>query len=273
LADAARRVGFARLLAAGMDAVDGVLTRTGQPLLGAKFQSLHVCGYLRHRGFLEYVASGMQEESYYRSLVLKAVDASTTFVDVGAHIGVYALLTCQRASRVVAFEPDPYNFSALKYNASKSGCRNIDVRMEAVADRSGRQIFRAFRSTFGSSLLPREVDEYRLLEVNTVSLDDALRDVDLANLVVKIDVEGAEPLALAGMGHIISHAHRLTTFFEINPEALEVGGLTAGSFVQALHSTQMDCAWIDEQQGMLVPLHGHVPFGKGNVMCVKGFLG
>lgn len=269
VAQAARRVGLTGSLAAGMDLVDRLLTRLERPPLGAKIQSGEVRGYLRHRGFLEYVATGMEEESHYRTLVLDAVDSGTTFIDVGAHVGVYTLLTCQRARRVIAFEPDPYNFSALKQNARRSNCSNIELRKEAVADRSGRHSFRSFRSTFGSSLLPRKVDDYRELEVTTVPLDDVIRDSDLANLVVKVDAEGAEPLVLAGMGRTILQAQRLTIFFEINPEALEVGGSSAGEFMRALMSTRMDCAWINEQQGTLVPaLRDDTP-AKGNVMCGK----
>src|SRR5213596_1475545 len=141
----------------------------------------------------------MPEERFYRSLVVDAVDGQTTFVDGGAHIGVYTLLAARCAARVIAFEPDPYNFAALRRNIAAAGCENVEIRAQAVADRNGRATFRAFRSTFSGSLLPREMDEYREFETEIVRLDDALADVDLRTLVVKLDVEGAEPLALLGM--------------------------------------------------------------------------
>ena len=63
----------------------------------------------------------MEEEFYYQSLVLDAVDSATTFSDVGAHIGVHAFLSCERARRVMAFEPGPYNLSALKQKVLEVG--------------------------------------------------------------------------------------------------------------------------------------------------------
>jgi FkbM family methyltransferase len=153
----ARRVGLGRALNALLDAGDALLLRAHAPLLKATSEQLELRGYLRHRGFLDYVAHGMREESYYRSLVVAAVDSRTTFIDAGAHIGVYTLLTCRRARRVVAFEPDPYNPAALRRNVRRSGCENVEIRAEAVAELAGHAEFRSFRSTFSGSLTPRRL--------------------------------------------------------------------------------------------------------------------
>ena len=132
---------------------------------------------------------------------------------------------------------------------------------------------RSFRSTFGSSLLPRKVDEDRELDVTTVFLDNVPRDSDLETLVARGDAEGAEPLALVGMSRTIFHAQRVTGFFEINPEALEVGGSRASDFIRAVISTRMNCVWIDEQREKLVPGLREGSPAKGNIMCVKSLSG
>jgi FkbM family methyltransferase len=250
-----------------MDAVDGLLMRAEAPILKTSFEEIELRGYLRHRGFLEYVGRGMCEETYYRSLVLAAVNSQTTFVDAGAHIGVYTLLTCRRARRVLAFEPDPYNFAALRRNVARAGCTNVELRPEAVADQAGRAAFRAFRSTFSGSLVPREVDAYRAVGVETIALDDVLDDSDVANLVVKLDVEGVEPQALAGMTSSIGRAADLSVFAEVNPEALEAGGSSARRLVEDLVETGLDCFWVNEEQGSLLPLPEAGCFSKGNVFC------
>jgi FkbM family methyltransferase len=269
----ARRVGLGRPLNALMDAADAFLLRAQAPPLKASFERLEFRGYLRHRGFLDYVARGMREESYYRSLVDAAVDSRTTFVDAGAHIGVYTLLACRRARRVVAFEPDPYNLAALRRNVRKSGCENVEIRAQAVAEQAGHAEFRAFRSTFSGSLTPREVDAYRTLRVETISLDDALDDSDLETLVVKLDVEGAEPLALAGMSTSIRRADQLAVFAEVNPEALRAGGSSVKRLIDDLLAAGMNCGWIDEKGGAVVPVSEGERFTKGNLVCVKQSIG
>jgi FkbM family methyltransferase len=269
-AELARRAGVGREVNFSIDAIDAVLLRAGTPILKATNGSVELRGFLRHRGFLEYVSDGMREESHYQRLLVTAVDSDTTFVDPGAHIGVYTILMCPRARRVLAFEPDPYNVAALKRNVKDCGYANVEIRAEAVADRAGHAPFRAFRSSFSGSLVPRQVDAYEELDVYTVPLDDALDDSDLASLVVKLDVEGAEPLALLGMGRTIQRASRLALFAEVNPEALEAGGSSPERLAEELLATEMDCAWIDEQHRALVPLPTTRRLAKGNVMCVKG---
>jgi FkbM family methyltransferase len=268
-ARSARRVGLGRAMNALVDAVDRLLLRLGAPLLKASVGKVELRGYLRHRGFLEYVGRGMLEERHYQSLVVAAVDSETTFVDAGAHIGVYSLLTCCRARRVVAFEPDPYNVAALRRNVHECGCANVEIRPQAVSERAGVAEFRAFRSTFSGSLAPRQIDTYRVVDVKTIALDDALDDSDLASLVVKLDVEGAEPLALEGMSRSIRRARRLLLFAEVNPEALEAAGSSAEGLVQDLLAAGMDCAWVDEEHRTLVPVPEGRRFAKGNLMCVR----
>jgi FkbM family methyltransferase len=268
-AGSARRAGLGRAVNALVDATDAVLLRADLPILKATVGELELRGYLRHRGFLEYVGAGMREESYYRGLVLAAVDSQTTFVDAGAHIGVYTLLTCRHARRVVAFEPDPYNFAALRQNVDRAGCANVEIRPEAVAQRAGAAAFRAFRSTFSGSLAPREVDTYRVVDVETINLDATLDDSDLSSLVVKLDVEGAEPLALAGMASSIRRARRLSIFAEVNPEALEAGGSSSERLVEDLLTRNLECLWVDEEQRSLSPLQEPSLPRKGNVVCHK----
>lgn len=269
-ARSARRVHLDGTLNVLIDTIDGLLLRARRPPLAVKVDGVEFRGYLRHRGFLEYLARGMAEESYYRGLILAAVDSGTTFIDAGAHIGVYTLLACRRARRVLAFEPDPYNLAALRRNVSRGGCANVVIHPEAVADRSGRARFRAFRSTFSGSLVAREVDQYREFEVDVVCLDDVLEDSDLGTLVVKLDVEGAEPLAIAGMAKTIARAPSLVLFVEVNPEALEAGGRSARQLVEHLLATGMDCSAIDEEQHALVPVRETDLLRKGNLLCRGG---
>ena len=268
-AASARGVGLGRALNVGIDTIDAVLLRAGAPILKASNGSVELRGFLRHRGFLAYVSNGMQEESYYRRLLVAAVDSHTTFVDAGAHIGVYTLLTCSRARRVIAFEPDPYNLAALERNVKDSACANVEIRAEAVADRATQTAFRAFRSTFSGSLAPREVDAYQELEVKTIALDDVLADADLGSLVVKLDVEGAEPLALAGMRKAIRRARKLTIFAEVNPEALEAGGSSAERLIEDFFKTDLTCSSIDEKKRALEPLRVASSAKKANILCWK----
>jgi FkbM family methyltransferase len=262
-----RRVGLGRVLRGSIDLTDRALVSAGVPPLAAEVDGVEFRGFLRHRGFLEYIQQGMPDERLYRSLLLGALDERTTFVDAGAHIGVYTVFGSDPARRVVAFEPDPYNFAALRRNVKAAGCTNVEIRPEAVADRPGRAPFRAFRSTFSGSLLPREVDEYRDLETDVVRLDDVLTDADLDDLVVKLDVEGAEPLALSGMQRILREARLLLLVLEVNPEALEAGGSSPQKLMDELVAADLECLYVHEDRQVLRPVPARGSLEKGNVAC------
>jgi hypothetical protein len=93
-----------------------------------------------------------------------------------------------------------------------------------------------------------------------------LDDSDLESLVVKLDVEGAEPRTLADMSTSI---RRAAVFAELNREALQAGGSSIDRLIDDLFAAGLSCAWIDEDEGAVVPLHEGRPFTKGNLVCVK----
>jgi FkbM family methyltransferase len=264
-----RRAGLSRAVAFVVNGLDYLLLRAERPPLFATAEGVQFRGYLRHRSFLEYLAHGMPGETFYRSLVLGAVETQTTFVDAGAHIGLYTALVCGKARRVIAFEPDPYNVAALRLNVARRGCANVEIRAEAVADRVGRTRFRAFHSTFSGSLAARAVEGYRELEIDLVCLDGVLEEADLEDLVVKLDIEGAEPLALAGMRETIRRARALALFVEVNAQALAAGGSSAERLISDLLGAGLECKFVDEVRRTLVPLGTtSVPL-KGNLLCRK----
>ena len=90
------------------------------------------------------------------------------------------------------------------------------------------------------------------VEVASTTLDRALagRHVD----VIKIDIEGGEPRALAGMAEIVATSPSLVAFVECNPKALARAGTSAAELVAGLHALGFDVSEIDEQEGALRPL-------------------
>ena len=61
-------------------------------------------------------------------------------VDVGANIGYYTTLFSRlvgTTGSVIAFEPDPTNFSLLEKNCKANGCRNVRLEQLALSDKNG----------------------------------------------------------------------------------------------------------------------------------------
>ena len=151
-------------------------------------------------------------------------------IDGGAHLGFYSLLA-ERAlagsGTVLAFEPDPYNFAALQRNVAAT---SITAVPKALSADTGRSLFQPSLSTTGSSLLPRsDIEMATPIDVETTTIDTELDGLPLDVLIVKLDVEGSELAALAGMQHSLERARTIVLFAEVNPKALASVGLSARS--------------------------------------------
>jgi FkbM family methyltransferase len=126
--------------------------------------------------------------------------------DVGANAGYFTLLL-SRASclqgRVLAFEPDPGNLAILRHHLQINGVANVSVMPLAVTDRDGETAFDCAASMGRISSSGSTI-------VRTTQLDQ-FATPDL----IKMDIEGAEALALLGAQRILSE-RRTIWFIELH---------------------------------------------------------
>jgi FkbM family methyltransferase len=152
------------------------------------------------------------------------------FVDVGAHIGYYTLKAAQmvRATgRVLAFEPNPSTRDLLAANVGASRAGNVTILPYACCDRDCElQLIDGPASHTGSASLARENAERfsgstgASCAVLGKKLDDIVAELALSRLdVLKIDVEGAEPLVFQGAARTLA-VLRPVVIVEIIPENL-----------------------------------------------------
>jgi FkbM family methyltransferase len=141
-----------------------------------------------------------------------AIAETRSLWDVGANIGWYswALLSRTPEARAVLLEPDPANLALLTRTARRLGARATIVPA-AAGDRTGHRPFAVDRMTGATgSLLVQDTFLGRhygrkapVLEVQSVRLDELLERFEPPDLL-KIDVEGAERLVIAGAGAVLA---------------------------------------------------------------------
>jgi len=138
-------------------------------------------------------------------------------IDLGANIGYYTLLAAARvgpAGGVAAFEPDPTNAALLARSVAANGFTNVTLFPCAAAGASAA-VDLLLDDSNGRMVGPGTPGARR---VQAVALDDLLGPGYRVDLI-KMDIEGAEGLALAGMQMIIA-ANRPTIICEFSPPAL-----------------------------------------------------
>ena len=140
--------------------------------------------------------------------IRRVVRPGQLVVDVGAHVGYFTLLLAKQvgpSGKVVAFEPNPRIFQILQENVALNGYRNVVLENKAVADRPGQVELRiSAGSPFdGIDSIVADPGPGPRIEVEAVSLDDFFNSAGRPIGFVKVDIEGAETLALQGMSRIL----------------------------------------------------------------------
>jgi len=168
----------------------------------------------------------------------KLIKPGMTVVDIGAHLGYYTRLFSQlvgSTGKVLAFEPCPENYPLLKHNLSARQYSNVQLFDCAISDQSGRVPLYLSPGHSNHSLLPGYTETQGILEVESISLDAFLSQQGIQRLdFIKVDVEGAEPLVLAGMRQTVAHSPQLAMLIECNPQALRCGGVAPEELILRL---------------------------------------
>ena len=150
-----------------------------------------------------------------------------SFLDIGANIGVYSLYAAScigRDGRVVAFEPGPKAYSRLIENISLNQLHNVTAHASAVGDQSGYIDFLADCDTT-SRIQSKEDFDIPTIKVPIVRLDDVIK-FDCA--LCKMDIEGAELIALRGAEELLRTANPPIWLLELN------GSLRAFNFTEEI---------------------------------------
>ncbi len=122
-------------------------------------------------------------------------------LDVGAHIGLFSLYAYGKgAAQVLAYEPNPVNFDALKANISLNNATNVRAFKIAVLPGVTSTIFHIPRSKYKdrSSVFEIVKEDHEDISVDCVSLDELVKQNGLTHIdFLKLDAEGAEHKILA----------------------------------------------------------------------------
>jgi FkbM family methyltransferase len=178
-----------------------------------------VCVQKLDTDFGQAILDTREYEPQVRQAVREYVRAGDVVVDVGANVGCIAFLAAAIAGptgRVIAIEPNPDNVQMLYRGVLLNGFEHVDVLPYAASNR--RAVLALTGGTSNTHVIsPRAVgtDGYC---VQSIVLDETLAWLPRLDLV-KIDIEGYEPLALEGFAKSIER-WRPTLLTEFNPRCL-----------------------------------------------------
>jgi FkbM family methyltransferase len=212
------------------------LARAGAELGGLRF----VCD-LRDGNAREVCFTGRYEPQE-TAVVGAVLRPGGTFVDVGANWGYFSLLGASLvgpAGRVVSVEPDPRLFALLEANVAANGLANLHPLRAAASDRAGEVRLAGFDPDAGnwgvSRIAPDRPDGPDSFTAPAVSLDAALDALGVGQVdLLKMDIEGAEDVALAGMADGLRARRYARLLIELHPTFLAARSVRPESVIDRL---------------------------------------
>lgn len=131
--------------------------------------------------------------------IISEFDEDDIFVDVGANIGKYVILSSRKIKngRIIALEPNPATFTILERNCKAN---NLEIECINVAASEKNGTSRLYIGKWGSRTYSIERTNSKFIDIKTKTIDSLITDLDLKKIDwMLIDAEGAETKVLKGI--------------------------------------------------------------------------
>lgn len=198
-------------------------------------------------------------EPHVTAALLSEAREDTVFLDVGANIGFFTLLLASRcpSGRAFSIEPDPDNARLLAASVALNGFSSrVTVHPVAASDEEGVLTLSDLGNArnLGARFTAKRRDRLdvhvhgpapKFVEVRATRLD-GLIDVPRLDLV-KMDIEGFEPVALRGMEGLL-RKHRPVLVMEFAPGTIrDIAGEEPVGVLKALIASGYELGVVESE--------------------------
>ena len=151
------------------------------------------------------------EQIEYLRKLIKRFDIKT-FIDIGAHMGIYSTLISKENIKVFAFEPYKENYDQLKLNKKLNNLDNLNIYNCALSDKNKNIIMWVSdkEKTGGMSIFDKNDEELKKYNPNNITkikskslIGDNVLDIIEEYIAIKIDVERHEYKVLKGLNKLL----------------------------------------------------------------------
>ena len=171
-------------------------------------------------------------------ILKKIIKNGMNLVDIGSNIGYYTLLFSKWTGDkgiVFSFEPESENFELLKKNIHINQAKNVRVFQRAVSDQNeSKLLFLAQENKGDHKIIDlKENNDTEKVMVECVTLDSS----EVSNYridLIKMDIQGAEMLALNGMTKTLEKNPEIILLTEMWPYGIEKSGYSPLEFFDKL---------------------------------------
>lgn len=204
------------------------------------------------------------------TIIRHFIDPKDICLDIGAHTGTWTIPLSKLCEHVYAFEALPYYNNVLQMTIRLFQRKNITLLNKAVANQTGQinMIWQDEQLSRKSVNARKELNSLSIT-VEGVTLDDFLVQQQLQTRkisFIKIDIEGAELLALQGATQLITQFQPVI-YLEICEDYCQEYGHSAQD-VLTLLATQHYQAMLVKADLTIRPINTQDYSGQGNVLFI-----
>jgi FkbM family methyltransferase len=213
-------------------------------------------------------------ESSEIHFVQKYLQPGMTVLDVGAHHGLYTLLSSKLvgpSGRVISFEPSPRERKQLVRNVRINFCSNVMIEPYALGKEPARNnlyVVEGAEDGCNSLRPPVVVSRTSTVRVDVVTLDQIVPKLRVTKVdFIKLDVEGAELDVLKGALGLLQTAPRPVLLVEVYDIRTQPWGYEAREIVQFLD--EQGYRWFKLlRSGSIQPIAPNLPVYDANLVAV-----
>lgn len=161
-----------------------------------------------------------QYEIEERNMICTLISDNSTIFDIGANSGWYSLLlsTKFQNSKVFAFEPMPVTYNYLTKNIelnNATGIKSFNIGFWNKEDTLKFNFYEDLTCATSVGDLYENRNDAKIVEAKVKTLDNFVQENEIENIdFIKLDIEGAEYLALQGGKNVLSE-HKPVLFVEM----------------------------------------------------------
>jgi FkbM family methyltransferase len=170
---------------------------------------------------------------------LSVVQPNDVVIDIGANFGYFGLIASQKmdrsSSKVIFFEANPHLIPYIRKTLTMDWLHGqCIIENLGIADKEGKATLTVLRDSIGSSSLhskahqdkylhtkmDMETEETITVKATTLDAYCQTKKIDRIDLI-KMDIEGYEEKAYAGMRQIVAASPNVTLFVEFTKESYD----------------------------------------------------
>jgi FkbM family methyltransferase len=203
-------------------------------------------------------AVGDDFEPHMVQLFRSLIGPQDIVADIGANIGLTALLFASLARGVIAFEPSPSTYRFLVQNLERAEATKVEAVNLGLGDKAGSLTITFARNNRSGGYVSDKIRPetgHVTEEIRIETLDDFFSARPIVPNFLKIDVEGFELNVLRGAGRFLAD-HQPRVVMEMNHFCLDVlHRITIPDFLDCLRAIFPRLHAVDTDNRTIIDLH------------------